>query len=96
MPIQTRFVPPEVFLRYRGVSIRRTYFDDDYDSPDLYFFAIVSKMSPAIEHQFDVRDLPGYCGQEPNRLLADLFRELVASGVLTAEGITYSDRIKDL
>ena len=65
MPIQTRIVPSEVCLCYRGVAIRRLYQDNDFDSPDPHRFVIVSDKSPAAEHFLDVRDLPGYSGQQP-------------------------------
>ena len=87
MPLQSKWITPEIFLRFRDVKIRRVYPNDYYHSPDPHIFAIVAQGPVAVEHRFDVRDLPGWNGQEPNRLLADLLRELIRDGVIAATGV---------
>ena len=87
MLIQTRYRLPDIFLSIPKLTILRVYQGDDYHSPDPHIFAIVNQGPVAVEHRFDVRDLPGWNGQEPNRLLADLLRELIRDGVIAATGV---------
>ena len=62
MPFRQVEVPPEVFLEHAGVTVYRTYRNDDIDEPRTFLFGLspeVSDDSPTGDHgHFDVRELP--------------------------------------
>jgi hypothetical protein len=83
MPTLTISVPAEVFVRYQGVKVYRTYEDDDLDNPSSHCFTLDPDFSESAGEAFDVRELPDYAAlvgsKQPPCLTQDNFSALEAS-----------------
>ena len=97
MPQKTEWVPNEVALTHNGVTIYRSYKDDDFDQPHEFWFHTSPHGSSNHGEDFDVRDIPGF-GPEPQpgdregmaalqgRIEAKL-KEAIDRGWLTQNGL---------
>lgn len=61
MPYKTEWVDPELLLTHNGVSVYRTYRDDDIeDGKSDYWFTTDKLDNEGDDTRFDIRDLPNY------------------------------------
>lgn len=58
MPLTWR--EPEQFLEVGGVTIFHTYSDELSDIPQSYWYSTLATSPTGSDHDFDVRELPGY------------------------------------
>jgi hypothetical protein len=83
MPTVTVSVPAEVFVRYQGVKVYRTYKYDDLENPSDHFFTLDPDFSESCGEAFDVRELPDYAAlvgsKQPPYLTQENFPALEAS-----------------
>jgi hypothetical protein len=57
MPFTSEWVPPEIFLTHKGVTVYHAYKDNDLcNGRSNYWFTMSEK--DEVDHQFDVRELP--------------------------------------
>jgi hypothetical protein len=57
MPMKTKWVPPEVFLALKGVTVYRAYKDGDADHPLTYSFTTSEDPEKEDDCRFDARNL---------------------------------------
>jgi len=84
------WVPPEVFLEHKGVTIYRIYKRDDFNQcPREYWFGWDERCSDSGDYAFDVRDLPN-----PNERGddADVIRDAIDTGIITSKGINLPEK----
>lgn len=59
MPYVTQWVEADLFLEHQGVRVWHTYSEQEYDSPNHYWFT-ADEDNTNEESHFDVRELPTY------------------------------------
>lgn len=98
MPYVSQYVLPDVFLKYKGVTVYHTYNDGEFNEPSQNYFCtnIDDADEDENETQFDVRELPGFKVSYPptgkgkndkkNAALWEKFRteEVEKKGMITA------------
>lgn len=98
MPYQEVWMDSEVVLEHKGVTIYRTYNDDNYDEPSIYWFT-TQKAEPG-DHRspvdFDVRELRNYDAHIEHHhyrhdtgaedYIVRVLREAIECGYICADG----------
>lgn len=98
MPYKSEWVPPELFIEHKGVSIYRVYEDDDWDAGSRHYHFTTDMECGEDRHMcdhedcphvFDVRQLStwdeGRKGIELD-VLAVTIRKAIDKGELTKDG----------
>lgn len=90
----TKWVPPKVFLKYKGVTVYHTYRNDDIEMPHRDYWYGWREDCCEERDSFDVRDLPN-----PHRYDLDtdqgkraVLREVIDAGIVTKGGIVTAER----
>lgn len=85
MPHQ--WVEPELFIEHRGVSVYRTYKDQDIEMPKIYWYT--TDITEEREYEFDVRDLDSEktllierAGDDYFPLVQQIIRDAIDAGKL--------------
>ena len=62
MPYVSTYVLPDVFLKYKGVTVYHTYKEGEFSEPSNNFLCTHVDDADGYDHktQFDVRELPGF------------------------------------
>lgn len=96
MPYITEWVDPEIAVEHNGVTIWRTYKNDDVEQgARSFWYTCEENGSEDGELVFDVRDLPDYTPYRSNAYSSAeeqdwhrvIMRDAIAKGHLTQEGV---------
>ena len=86
----TDWVPPEIFLKHKGVTIYRIYKNDNFSQcPRDCWFGWDERCSDSGDYAFDVRDLPNPSEREDDK---DIIRDAIDAGIITSEGLSLPEK----